>query len=249
MDLSHWDSVALLLPEETAKLMAGVDPLGTLAPKTATAKILLFYRLICEAHTNAFTKALTFAGVEPNPPNVIAPDVFEPWLNELVSLELRNSFSNLLAAPLDVGLMTALKPGNLDEVHLNRDDIHDWIVSQGIKSIYRFDGIGNESLPDINEEAETTTSKTQTASDESDKRTAETSSANPNYKSDMLNILNQAAFRFWANADPSNKARRTDNKDVVAWLIERGFSEGTAKKGATIIRPDWAGTGRKPKEA
>jgi hypothetical protein len=148
MDLSHWDNVMLLRPDETAKLMAGVDPLGASASKTATAKILLFSRLIGEAHLNAYRKALTFAGVEPDPVMMYAPDVFEPSANELTSLELRNGVANLLRAPFDLDLVAALRPGSFDEQSLNRDDIHDWISSQGIKSIYRFNGVGNDFLPD-----------------------------------------------------------------------------------------------------
>lgn len=66
--------------------------------------------------------------------------------------------------------------------------------------------------------------------------------------SNNLAILNQAATRFWANADRDDRTTHPSKADVVAWLIERGLSEVTAKNGATIIRPEWAPTGRKAEE-
>lgn len=63
-----------------------------------------------------------------------------------------------------------------------------------------------------------------------------------------LAVLNQAAERFWANADRVERTTHEPNANVVAWLIERGYSETLAQKAATIIRPEWAPTGRKPSE-
>ena len=62
--------------------------------------------------------------------------------------------------------------------------------------------------------------------------------------SNSLAILNQAAARFWANADKDDRSTHPKKSDVVAWLIEHGFSQITAESGATIIRPEWAPTGR-----
>jgi uncharacterized protein YaeQ len=64
--------------------------------------------------------------------------------------------------------------------------------------------------------------------------------------SDRLALLNQAAARFWANADREDRSTHTDNATIVAWLIERGYSETLAEKAATIIRPEWVPAGRKP---
>jgi hypothetical protein len=63
--------------------------------------------------------------------------------------------------------------------------------------------------------------------------------------SDNLATLNQASTRFWANADPNDSATHPLNSAVAAWLIERSFTQTLADKGATIIRPTWATTGRK----
>lgn len=63
-----------------------------------------------------------------------------------------------------------------------------------------------------------------------------------------LALLNQAATRFWGNADRDDKGTHPKNVDVADWLVDKGFSHSMAKSGASIIRPDWAPTGRKPEE-
>ncbi len=63
--------------------------------------------------------------------------------------------------------------------------------------------------------------------------------------SNNLAILNQAATRFWANADRKDNTTHPINSTVTTWLIQRGYSATLADKGATIIRPEWATTGRK----
>lgn len=60
--------------------------------------------------------------------------------------------------------------------------------------------------------------------------------------------LNLAATKFWANADRDDRSTHPSNTDVVNWLVEHGFSKKTAEAGATIIRPEWAPSGRKPEE-
>jgi hypothetical protein len=77
---------------------------------------------------------------------------------------------------------------------------------------------------------------------ETDKPIAEKERA---HLSNDLAILNQAATKFWANADPSDDTTHPINSIVSTWLIQRGFSATLADKGATIIRPEWATTGRK----
>ncbi len=66
--------------------------------------------------------------------------------------------------------------------------------------------------------------------------------------SDKLANMNQAAHKFWANADRNDRATHPDNATVAAWLVARGFSGTLADKAATIIRPEWAPAGRKPEE-
>jgi hypothetical protein len=76
----------------------------------------------------------------------------------------------------------------------------------------------------------------------------ERSLADRAHVSDKLARLNQAAQRFWGNADRDDRATHPTNSDVVAWLQEHGYTQTLAEKAATIIRPDWAPTGRKPEE-
>lgn len=71
------------------------------------------------------------------------------------------------------------------------------------------------------------------------------SMAGRGYVSDKLATLNQAATRWWANADRNDASTHPTNAAVAAWLIDRGFSETLADKAATIVRPEWAPTGRK----
>jgi len=66
--------------------------------------------------------------------------------------------------------------------------------------------------------------------------------------SKKLATLVQAARTKWANADRDDRTTHPTNDEVAKWLEDRGFSRALAQKGATIIRPDWAGTGRKPEE-
>lgn len=66
--------------------------------------------------------------------------------------------------------------------------------------------------------------------------------------SDKLAKMNQAAAKWWANADRDERGTHPDNATVTAWLVTQGFSQTLADKAATIIRPEWAPTGRKPEE-
>lgn len=76
----------------------------------------------------------------------------------------------------------------------------------------------------------------------------ETHTTDRAHVSDRLAILNQAAQKFWANADRADRTTHHTNDEVVAWLVSKGYSESLADKAATIIRPEWAGTGRKPEK-
>jgi hypothetical protein len=67
-------------------------------------------------------------------------------------------------------------------------------------------------------------------------------------KPDKLAALNQAFWRFWANAKQNERGTHPGNADVEAWLEDRGYSSSMAKKAASIIRPEWVPSGRKPEE-
>lgn len=66
--------------------------------------------------------------------------------------------------------------------------------------------------------------------------------------SDKLAKLNQASVKFWSNADRDDRGTHPENAKVTAWLEKQGFSSTLADKAATIIRPEWAFTGRRPEE-
>lgn len=68
------------------------------------------------------------------------------------------------------------------------------------------------------------------------------------YVSDKLARMNQAAEKFWANANRNERDTHPDNAKVAAWFERHGFSSTLASKAATLIRPEWAPTGRKPEE-
>lgn len=73
-------------------------------------------------------------------------------------------------------------------------------------------------------------------------------SAGRHFVSDKLAKLNQTAEKYWSRADRNDRGTHPKKADVVDWLIRQGFSETLADSAATIIRPEWAPTGRKPEE-
>lgn len=64
----------------------------------------------------------------------------------------------------------------------------------------------------------------------------------------QLSILNQASSKFWANADRSDRDTHPLNADVAKWFREHDFTDTVANSAASIIRPEWAPTGRKPEK-
>lgn len=64
--------------------------------------------------------------------------------------------------------------------------------------------------------------------------------------SEKLAKMNQAAVKFWEFSDPHDRGTHPHNSTVAAWFEKNSFSPTLADKAATIIRPEWAPTGRKP---
>lgn len=63
-----------------------------------------------------------------------------------------------------------------------------------------------------------------------------------------IKALRGAWAQFWEPVDRDDKTSWHDTHEIVAWFKRNGFeSDNRAKAAATIIRPHWAGTGRKPK--
>ena len=66
------------------------------------------------------------------------------------------------------------------------------------------------------------------------------------HKTRLLKELLNAANKFWANYDPTDKATAPTNKMVTDWLAnERGVSLRVAENMAQILRADHLPTGRK----
>ncbi|MCG9065749.1 hypothetical protein LH425_12015 [Laribacter hongkongensis] len=86
------------------------------------------------------------------------------------------------------------------------------------------------------------------ADDMQNDATGDTRSRDWKNRSNKLAIINQAFNKFWANADTDDRTTHPNNADIEKWLIERNYSDTLAKKAATIIRPEWASTGRKPEK-
>ena len=66
------------------------------------------------------------------------------------------------------------------------------------------------------------------------------------YYSKNLQLLLEAAERFWKNADPGERDTYEQNDVVSEWLQGKGLSKHQADVGASIIRPEWAEKGRTP---
>jgi len=64
-------------------------------------------------------------------------------------------------------------------------------------------------------------------------------------RSNDLRTLIMASEKFWANADRDDNTTWPYNDDVEQWLKGKGFSNRLAEMGATVIRPEWAPTGRR----
>jgi hypothetical protein len=149
MDLSHWDAVTFFNREQIACLLAGVDPNAGPYPPSVKGRVTLYRELVGEAIDNALRHAWEFVRGMREPPEVIAPDIFEydAWENELPSFELRNSVADVMRDPVNVPILLASDDWYTEK--FNRDDVHYWAMGRGLNKGYRFDGIANDRVPDI----------------------------------------------------------------------------------------------------
>lgn len=88
----------------------------------------------------------------------------------------------------------------------------------------------------------------ETIIDASNKSGKPTTPTDREYISERLTKLNRAAHKFWSDADRNERDTHPGNDLVSAWLTSQGFSPTLADKAATIIRPEWAPSGRKPEK-
>lgn len=70
---------------------------------------------------------------------------------------------------------------------------------------------------------------------------------NPN-RSEELSMLIQASDKFWSRADRTDPNTHPLNKGVVEWLMRKGFTKRKADTAASILRPQWAVSGRRADE-
>lgn len=72
--------------------------------------------------------------------------------------------------------------------------------------------------------------------------------AETSHVSKRLALMNEAAARFWRNADRTDRGTHPVNKVVADWFALRGLSKSQAESAASLIRPEWAPSGRPPEE-
>ena len=229
MDLSHWDLVNEFTMREAACLAGGIEPLvyGSL-PVEQRAKADLIYRELASAYSTA-ESAISFAH---NSDGRFSPDetvdsIFSAFLfgAPLPSTQMIQEVGACLRHGRQ---FNSEKFADLHEApSFSREHLGDWFSLKGFKPIYRF-----VPKPDEGER----------------QKQLESRPATRNHVSDKLAKMNQAASKFWGNADRADRGTHPDNATVAAWLVGQGFSSTLADKAATIIRPEWAPTGRKPDE-
>lgn len=148
MDLSHWDAVTFFSRDQIVHLLAGVDPNGGAYPPIVENKIKLYRKLISVAIDNALEHACEHVRGLTERPDVIAPDIFEydPWDDELPSLELRRNVGDVLEDPKNVSILRSSDPLYTEQFHCA--DIHCWATKKGLTKGYRFDGIANDRITD-----------------------------------------------------------------------------------------------------
>ena len=148
MDLSHWDAVTFFDRDQIAQLLAGVDPNGGAYSKASENKVKLYRELVSVAIANALKHAWEHVRGLTEPPDVIAPDIYEfdPWEDELPSYEIRCSVAEVLSDPVNVPILLPTDSWYTEKFH--RGDVHFWATSRGFNKGYRFDGIANDRIPD-----------------------------------------------------------------------------------------------------
>lgn len=220
MDLSHWDLYEKFSLYQAACLAAGVDPGLVELEAAEKAKVKAISEKIKESYQRSVNWARLFDGGE--------DAINAVFLNEddIVSEEL------LQALDLCAHSGKVFDPSDdfFNKATFSRKALTSWFSKKSFKSAYNF--LGNAV-------------QTESASEKS---ASFGTSGDRSYVSDKLAILNQAAKHFWGNASRDERDTHPTNNTISAWLVEHGFSQTLADKGATIVRPDWAPAGRKPEE-
>lgn len=66
--------------------------------------------------------------------------------------------------------------------------------------------------------------------------------------SDHLKLMLLGSWEWWGTADPEKSSAQPKNEEVTAWFEEKGMKHNSAKNAASLIRPEWAIMGAKPKK-
>jgi len=221
MDLSHWDLYEKFTLHQAACLAAGVDPGLVELDAVQKAKVKAISDKIKESYKRAVNWARIFDGEKDD-----IDTFFSDEGNYIVSEELRQEL-HLCALP---GKVFYPNDNFFDKTTFTRIELAKWFSNKPFKSAYDFQGNDFQ------------------AESAGEKSAFSRASGDRSYVSDKLTTLNQAAYRFWANAAREDRGSQPTNIEVEAWLVQHGYSQTLAERGATIIRPDWVPPGRKPEE-
>ena len=221
MDLSHWDLYEKFTLHQAACLAAGVDPGLVELDAVQKAKVKAISDKINESYKGAVYWGRLFDGGKE-----AIDTFFSDKGDDIVSEELLRALDFCTHS----GKGFDPKDDFFDKTTFTRKELAKWFSNKPFKSAYDFQG------NDFQAESASEKSAFSRASDDR------------GYVSDKLATLNQAAYRFWANAAREDRASQPTNIEVEAWLVEHGYSKTLAERGATIIRPNWVPPGRKPEE-
>ena len=221
MDLSHWDLYEKFTLHQAACLAAGVDPGLVELDAVQKAKVKALSDKLKESYKQAVNWARLFDGGKE-----AIDTFFSDKGDDIVSEELLRALDFCTHS----GKWFYPKDDFFDKTTFTRKELAKWISNKPFKSAYDFQGNDFQ------------------AESAGEKSAFSRASGDRSYVSDKLATLNQAACRFWANAAREDRASQPTNIEVEAWLVEHGYSQTLAERGATIIRPDWVPPGRKPEE-
>ena len=146
---------------------------------------------------------------------------------EIIEPETGLSLSSFLASPVD------------DEIEITPD----WLI--GADAIEIFADARNLYWPGTESADFRMANQAKAPDDEPVVKDENSTDSGRAHVSNSLAILNQAARQWWANANRDDPQTHPKNAHVVSWLMDHGYQSKTlAEKAATIIRPEWATTGR-----
>jgi len=221
MDLSHWDLYEKFTLHQAACLAAGVDPGLVELDAVQKAKVKAISDKLKESYKQAVNWARLFDGGKE-----AIDTFFSDKGDDIVSEELLRALDFCTHS----GKWFYPKDDFFDKTTFTRKELAKWISNKPFKSAYDFQGNDFQ------------------AESAGEKSAFSRASGDRSYVSDKLTTLNQAAYRFWANAAREDRGSQPTNIEVEAWLVQHGYSQTLAERGATIIRPDWVPPGRKPEE-